>query len=476
MKTGRNDPCPCGSGKKYKHCCLLSETSAKRVESPALSAQHKALEYLEARFHTQQSDIILDEFFALFDDVDELKDALAELDNGYQGMLQININDWLLCESEYERRGEWKRGIELVLADKQLRLADEERAYLQAAAQAPLHLYEITAIERGRGFCLRDLHEIGAAARFVHEVAATRSVSEGDVFGVRLIEDPDKTLRIGGGLYPFTRIAALGILDDIRLEESGDDTESPPLPPTQLDDGQIAEIIRDEWLATLLEPPELPHIVTRSGEPMMLIDDEYEVLDLPALQAALDADHDVQGDGENGWVRLLPTGAGDSRQILTAINPAETAGRIVLFHRSPSLADQGREWFGRIAGTAVRHFERRVIDPAELMAKPQSDRPPRKPTGPEDITPEEHAELISSAIHATYADWCDAPLPLFNNVSPRAMLATREGRERVRFLLRTYELSEQQMAAEQDRPAVSYEFLWDRLGLARAEPPEESGG
>ncbi|NLC12895.1 MAG: hypothetical protein GX768_02455, partial [Chloroflexi bacterium] len=22
MKIGRNDPCPCGSGKKYKHCCI----------------------------------------------------------------------------------------------------------------------------------------------------------------------------------------------------------------------------------------------------------------------------------------------------------------------------------------------------------------------------------------------------------------------------------------------------------------------
>jgi len=22
MNTGRNSPCPCGSGKKYKHCCL----------------------------------------------------------------------------------------------------------------------------------------------------------------------------------------------------------------------------------------------------------------------------------------------------------------------------------------------------------------------------------------------------------------------------------------------------------------------
>ncbi|MGC8834888.1 MAG: SEC-C metal-binding domain-containing protein [Armatimonadota bacterium] len=22
VKVGRNDPCPCGSGKKYKKCCL----------------------------------------------------------------------------------------------------------------------------------------------------------------------------------------------------------------------------------------------------------------------------------------------------------------------------------------------------------------------------------------------------------------------------------------------------------------------
>lgn len=25
MKTGRNDPCPCGSGKKYKQCCLQAQ-------------------------------------------------------------------------------------------------------------------------------------------------------------------------------------------------------------------------------------------------------------------------------------------------------------------------------------------------------------------------------------------------------------------------------------------------------------------
>jgi preprotein translocase subunit SecA len=25
VKIGRNDPCPCGSGKKYKHCCIDKE-------------------------------------------------------------------------------------------------------------------------------------------------------------------------------------------------------------------------------------------------------------------------------------------------------------------------------------------------------------------------------------------------------------------------------------------------------------------
>ena len=32
-KTGRNDPCPCGSGKKYKKCCLAKDEVAQRVRA-----------------------------------------------------------------------------------------------------------------------------------------------------------------------------------------------------------------------------------------------------------------------------------------------------------------------------------------------------------------------------------------------------------------------------------------------------------
>jgi uncharacterized protein YecA (UPF0149 family) len=32
VDVGRNDPCPCGSGKKYKKCCLKSGKYEKYVE------------------------------------------------------------------------------------------------------------------------------------------------------------------------------------------------------------------------------------------------------------------------------------------------------------------------------------------------------------------------------------------------------------------------------------------------------------
>ncbi|MCB1113140.1 MAG: SEC-C domain-containing protein [Chlamydiia bacterium] len=32
-KVGRNDPCPCGSGKKYKQCCIKNVTAGKPLKS-----------------------------------------------------------------------------------------------------------------------------------------------------------------------------------------------------------------------------------------------------------------------------------------------------------------------------------------------------------------------------------------------------------------------------------------------------------
>ncbi|OGA14712.1 MAG: hypothetical protein A3H32_18365 [Betaproteobacteria bacterium RIFCSPLOWO2_02_FULL_63_19] len=43
-KTGRNDPCPCGSGRKYKHCCQRQGRAARRSEATLQEAlaHHRA--------------------------------------------------------------------------------------------------------------------------------------------------------------------------------------------------------------------------------------------------------------------------------------------------------------------------------------------------------------------------------------------------------------------------------------------------
>ena len=44
IKIGRNDPCPCGSGKKYKHCCLLKESMSINdlIKAMVQNAGHSA--------------------------------------------------------------------------------------------------------------------------------------------------------------------------------------------------------------------------------------------------------------------------------------------------------------------------------------------------------------------------------------------------------------------------------------------------
>jgi tetratricopeptide (TPR) repeat protein len=52
-KTGRNDPCPCGSGKKYKHCCLEKDRAA---ELATAVRQRVALQAQKAHQAAQRKD------------------------------------------------------------------------------------------------------------------------------------------------------------------------------------------------------------------------------------------------------------------------------------------------------------------------------------------------------------------------------------------------------------------------------------
>src|ERR1700687_1601100 len=53
-KPGRNDPCPCGSGNKYKKCCLAKEEAAEREELAKVEAR-RAESAAAHRLHLQKA-------------------------------------------------------------------------------------------------------------------------------------------------------------------------------------------------------------------------------------------------------------------------------------------------------------------------------------------------------------------------------------------------------------------------------------
>lgn len=41
-KVGRNDPCTCGSGKKFKKCCEMQSTKTKKLHAEVISSGAQA--------------------------------------------------------------------------------------------------------------------------------------------------------------------------------------------------------------------------------------------------------------------------------------------------------------------------------------------------------------------------------------------------------------------------------------------------
>lgn len=273
---------------------------------------------------------------------------------------------------------------------------------------------------------------------------------------------------LSGAIYPFSKLAEAAVLAQARQAMAGSaELELHVDNQRDLLELTIARAWLDQWFA----PPSLPQIQDAStGDPLLLVTDHYRVLDAAALAAAVASQPDVSGDARQGWNRMAE-GADGAQRSLSTINPGRSTDRIELFHRTQRLADAGRAWFEDVAGAAVQHLTREITDPAGHLARAGGGDTGRTPRSSSTSTPELPPEVIAQAIeqmlHRHYANWADETIPALDGRTPRQALATPAGLERVKGLLREYEEGERQQSAAQGRPAVSYQFLWDALGISR---------
>jgi tetratricopeptide (TPR) repeat protein len=97
-KIGRNDPCHCGSGKKYKRCCLEEDQEGERFVREATAAALAAEQAEEEEFY-EWSDRLNEESNAVIDLIEA-----GKLDEAEQAAHQL-IVDYPEVHDGYDRLG-----------------------------------------------------------------------------------------------------------------------------------------------------------------------------------------------------------------------------------------------------------------------------------------------------------------------------------------------------------------------------------
>ena len=380
-------------------------------------------------------------------------------------MLSINVGEWLLARGEIHARGGLRNINAHLLGRDGPYLTPGQQRWIAQLRERPLRLYRVTHVRPGTGLTLVDEMNPGELPLEVREVSASRSAAAGMLMGARVMtvgEPPHEDRLLSGAIYPFTKLHEPGVLQAVRDALEG--AEALALHPDNRRDMAEIEMARC-WLAQWLAPAPRPQFRDAgTGEPVLLVTDHYRVLDAPALAAALARESGVTGDPTGGWMHGTDIGDGALRS-LAAINPGKAADRVEVFYRTQGLADRGRLWFERVAGAAVQHLTREIVDPVSAVGRPGSG-PAVSPPAP-GLPPEALAQAVEQMMRRHYANWCDEPVPALGHQTPRQAIATPTGLERVKGLLREYEDGEARQAAAQGRRAVSYRFLWDALGVAQ---------
>jgi hypothetical protein len=396
-----------------------------------------------------------------------------QLDDDGMTMVSINVGEWLIARGQIHARGGRREINGYLLGAEGPYLTPGQRAWIAQLRERPLRLYRVTDVRPDEGLTLIDELDAQAEPQIVRERSGSRSATPGMLLGARLMQVGDAAdghLELSGAIYPFARLRETQVLEQVREVQAG-------AVALKLDAENVRDLVETAiaraWLAQWFAPPPLPRIHdAATGDPVLLVTDHYRVLDAAALAAALAAQADVSGDAQQGWQRMTHGDDGVQRS-LAAINPGREANRIEVFYRTQRLADAGRAWFEACAGAAVQHLTREITDPVAHLAARAGERDagdaPRAAASPglPDVPPEVLLQAIEQAVRRHYANWCDEAVPLLGGLTPRQAIATPAGLERVKGLLREYEDGERRQSAAQGRPAMSYQFLWDALGIAR---------
>jgi hypothetical protein len=234
----RNDPCPCGSGKKYKHCCLNKEGT--QAVSDWCEAVSRAIKWLMAEHPSAVGEALDNQFFG---SLDENEGKILHAHESWETAL-INALDWLLAEGTITVDGSERRVSELLLEGGPL-FSAPERQYLERLAAAPLRLYEVAEVTPGRSMSLKDVLLPERLPVLVREKTGSKKVLQFDLIATRIVSMEDHFV-LSDSVYLIPRRHGLELIGKLRKHLDDLAMDSPEAKKV------LGAIISNYWLRLLL--------------------------------------------------------------------------------------------------------------------------------------------------------------------------------------------------------------------------------
>jgi hypothetical protein len=449
--VGRNDPCPCGSGRKFKYCCLRVQDGEDSLRIRLRSAEGALVpalfSYAAQEFGNEFFDEAWDEFFLWTDAPDDVENS-KEFGTTFDPFF---VFDFVPDASEDPLPDGWPtEPIALHFLHHEVESAPElHREFIEQACKSPASFFVVEAVLAGRAL---DTKDILTGRRFhVLEQSASRTLHVGDVLFTRVVTAGGGSIMIGACPWVIPASWHIPIIDMRQRWRRKRLLTRDELFDYHLEIRQTYHEIVDRLLH-----PTLPVMQNTDGDPIELTTLTYE-LGVPVAEAVarltpmatLRGDVHIADEVRDAagiltaatltWIKAgnrkikdwdnttLGTLRFDGSRLVVEVNSARRRRRvekeIAKCLGSATLVDTT---VTDLAEALERRREARSVAPSHVSTPADSPRPPE-------------LQAIEAELARKHWDaWLDTKVPALGNRTPRQAAKTAFGRERLEALLADY--------------------------------------
>jgi len=476
-KVGRNDPCPCGSGKKYKMCCLAS-ASASEFQYRRFRQTHAALipKLTQFAFETIEPNLVEDAW-------QDFNDHNLVEDYDPDGPMNVLFMPWLLFNWMIELKptgsSEFSETTiaELFLVGNKERISADEEFIVRGAIRCPYTLCEVIEVKPGVGMTLFDL--LRRNKYEVIERSGSGFLKRGEIIYCATTDVGGFKSNVGTGPYALRPTAKRDVLE--LRKWMVDEIAHPEVTSEHLHEFEYD--IRGLYLHLLRGMLSPPTLTNTDGDPMLpqklyfdlesadkafhgLKDlnggqEERDLLKDATIENGLVAKAQISWLGGNDEARkrlggpvLLGLLKIDENRLIIEVNSTRRAELV------RQLVEERLKDSAKYKTTLIESIEPRVqemwqaADPnAPQSSFSSSANSPANGVISLDEAPELRAMMEE---HATrhWESWFDLPVPALNDMTPREAAKTGAGRELLESLLLLYENDDDASSDNIFRPDV----------------------